>query len=268
MTREITIVTPEHVELKFELAGLGSRFIATFVDTMLQALISILMFAVLIALLPGGYGLFGTINWFGNLSGWIVAAFILVQFVLWTGYFLFFEAARNGQTPGKKSAGIRVIRDTGHPVDCRSAVLRTAMRFVDALPGFYGVGMISIFVSSEYRRLGDYVAGTLVVKTASQTKPAPDQKPAWSTVATEQTEESLLPDSAMPNLHNITREDYRALRHFLDRRRELDDAVTRNIAAQMAAPLAIKLRIPASEIEDPVLFLENLGRVWERRMVH
>lgn len=268
MTREITIVTPEHVELKFELAGLGSRFLAMFVDTMLQSLITILVLAVFIALMPGGFGLFGSIGWLDSISGWIVAAFIIVQFVLWAGYFLYFETVKNGQTPGKKSAGIRVIRDTGHPVDFRAAVLRTVMRFVDSLPGFYGVGMISIFVSSEYRRLGDYVAGTLVVKTARQMKPTTVQEPESSPAAVQEIDEPLLPLSALPYLHNITREDYRALRHFLDRRRELDESVMRKIAAQMAAPLAVKLQLPPSEIEDAVSFLENLGRVWERRMVH
>lgn len=267
MSREITIVTPEHVELTFELAGIGSRFIAMLLDTLLLVLATIVI--VLAAI--------GTTNIEKQINSpqtWVIAVLIFILFSLWQGYFLFFESTRNGQTPGKKTAGIRVIRDTGHPLDFRSALLRNVMRAVDGLPGIYGVGFVSIFLSPQYRRLGDYVAGTLVVKTqvkqAPVTMPTPEDIPNVSDdeSPTEMQTASLLPQEALPYFNKITRDDYRAMRHFLDRKNDLDGNIADALARKIAAPLALKLQLDPEQIEDPAAFLESISREWERRMVH
>jgi len=286
MAREITIVTPESVELTFELAGIGSRFVAMLVDTLLQLLATLVVVVPLIIFAPGG------MPGIEAVAPWVLAIVVLFLFALWSGYFLYFEAARNGQTPGKKAVGIRVIRDTGHPVDFRAAVLRNVMRFVDMLPGVYAVGFISVFASSQYRRLGDYVAGTLVVKTLTAPRPAPAGQhgqetgrigaavaepaaaPASGGAApppvrpTQPLVAPRLPQEALPYLHTIQRDDFRAVRHFLDRRRELDPAVARALAWKLAHPLAVRLNLDPAKIQDPIVFLEDVGTEWERRMVH
>lgn len=269
MSNEITIVTPEQVELKFELAGLGSRFVAAMTDTLIQGLLTA---AVLITFM---FAFGESIKWVDFLSNWVFAIMFLFLFALWGGYFLFFEIIWNGQTPGKKSAGIRVIRDTGHPVDFRSALLRNVMRIVDILPGMYGIGMVSIFVSPQCRRLGDYVAGTLVVKTQQKPKSVgrlkmpknfqQEENPAAPDTAAS---EPLLPPEVMPYLSSISRDDYRAIRHFLDRRKELEGTVCRTMAVKLSGPLAGKLHVEPAMVGDPIIFLENLSREWERRMIH
>ena len=273
MSREIKIVTPENVELTFELAGIGSRFIAILLDSLIQAGIAMVLVLAFLGLAWGGLNL--DLGWF---SPWVIAIVSLIFFVLTTQYFLYFEAAKNGQTPGKKAAGIRVIRDTGHPIDFRAAFLRNIMRVVDVLPFYYCVGFVSIFASSEYRRVGDYVAGTLVVRTLvvrtgsqhhSAIDVAKEQGKSWySPVPTPGDGAPSIPRSALPYLGTVTRDDYRALRHLLDRRVELDELVVRSLAEKLASPMAAKLHIDPSEIGEPTAFLETLAREWERRMIH
>ena len=257
MSRDITIVTPEHVELTFELAGVGSRFIALVLDTLLTAavftIISLACYFIAI-ITPDMVR--------GNVSPWLFAIFTLVTFALIAGYNIYFEAVKNGQTPGKRAVGIRVIRDTGHPVDFRSALLRNLMRIVDMLPGAYTVGFITMFASPQYRRLGDMVAGTLVVKTHPKALQAFNH-----TQETESVDETArLPESVYPNLSAITRDDYRAVRHLLDRRSELDENIVSSLATNMAYSLAVKLNADTADIGDPILFLQGLGAEWEKRV--
>ena len=154
MTREVSILTPEQVEVKFELAGIGSRCVALILDTLIQALIFLV-----IGLIFFGLGVVPSFS--TGSSGYVtilIAILVMVVFVVSDGYFLYFETTKNGQTPGKKSTGIRVVRDTGHPVDFHCALLRNVMRIVDGLPGTYGVGMIcyvrQLEISKAWRLCG------------------------------------------------------------------------------------------------------------------
>lgn len=263
MTREVKILTPEHVELSYELAGIGSRFIAHLLDTLLVFAIMLLIFASMFAIIFLGMEL--SID---KALPYILGLYIAVLSILPAGYFLYFESMRNGQTPGKKAVGIRVIRDTGHPIDFRAAFLRNVMRPVDYLPfGAPVVGFISVLFSSEYRRLGDYVAGTLVVKTGQQSNVSGWHK-GFSPPSTPETYSGpTLPREALPYLHDISVDDYRAVRHFLDRRVDLSDDVVRALAGKLASPLAEKLHI-AIKLGEEVEFLMAFAAEWERRMVH
>jgi uncharacterized RDD family membrane protein YckC len=273
MSREIKILTPENVELDFELAGLGSRFLALLLDSLLQSLVTavLLLIALAIAYSVTGLGLEDSL---GRLSPWVIAVLILFLFTLWSGYFLYFEAVRGGQTPGKKSVGIKVIRDTGHPLDFRAAVLRNLMRAVDMLPGMYGIAALSVFISPQYRRLGDCVGGTLVVKVRKEEWTAPSAaRPAGVEQSTQPspgvTTEPVvgLSDETLANLHLVTRDDYRAIRHFLDRRRELQTEVANSLAWKIVEPLAVKLNVDYVRTMQPVVFLEAVATEWERRMI-
>lgn len=270
MSREITILTPENVELRFELAGLGSRFLALLLDTLLQSLITLIPILVIWAAAYTAQSVSLT-ELTDVLSPWVIAIVILFLFSLWSGYFLFYESRSSGQTPGKKALGIKVIRDTGHPVDFRAATLRNLLRAVDALPGAYGVGILSVFISPQYRRLGDYVAGTLVVKVRQEEWIKPNEQPSADSSAhavPSDRPEAHLPDELLVNLSQVTKDDYRAVRHFLDRRYELQAATATSLAIKLAQPLAGKLAADTAAIDDPVAFLEAIAAEWERRMVH
>ena len=93
-----------------------------------------------------------------------IAIAVLLIFVLLWGYFIFFELTWNGQTPGKRAAGVRVLTSRGEPVTLVHTLVRNVLRIVDALPSFYMVGVISILVTRRSQRLGDLAAGTVVVR--------------------------------------------------------------------------------------------------------
>lgn len=154
LTQHLAIETPEHVRLDHEIAGLGSRAAAAVVD---QAIIGVMILALVIL---GGVSGIGA-EWTGALG-------ILATFGIWYGYFTFFEALRDGQTPGKRMLGIRVVMETGHPISLGAAVIRNLLRTADFLPPPYLLGAILVAVHPRARRLGDLVAGTVVVRDQPQ----------------------------------------------------------------------------------------------------
>ena len=149
----IEIITPEGVILEYETAGIGSRAAALFVDTLLLALVSVLL--VVPALIR---------EW---------DTFLLVIVVVFAafssmGYFMLFELLLKGQTPGKRLAKIRVVKTNGSPATAGAIVMRNLLRIIDQLPMFYLIGIISAFVNTHERRIGDLIAGTMVVKELSR----------------------------------------------------------------------------------------------------
>ncbi|MGI4852854.1 MAG: RDD family protein [Janthinobacterium lividum] len=155
--------TPEQVELRFPLAGLGSRFLALLVDLAIQFAANILL-VILVAVALAATARTGALNRMSDTAGkWFVAGIILVYFLLFWGYFSLFEAFSNGQTPGKRVLKIRVIKDSGRQITFFEALARNLLRVVDALPGVYLVGVLSILFTKGNKRLGDLVADTLVI---------------------------------------------------------------------------------------------------------
>ena len=152
----IHIATPEGVAIQMSLAGLGSRAMAWSIDAALKLVLTIFLSIVL--------GLLGRAG--GGLH--LIAVFTLLWF-----YNILFEVLYNGSTPGKVMVGIRVVRDNGTPVGWGESVLRNLVRSVDALPGTYVFGAISVLLSARFQRLGDMAAGTLVVYAEGSRKPAP-----------------------------------------------------------------------------------------------
>ena len=153
----LTIETPEQIPLSFLLAGIGSRFLALALDTLIQAA-AFLVLAIL-GLVMGVV----TLDAGGSGPTWFTAAVILAFFLVWFGYFAFFEAVWNGQTPGKRYLHLRVIKDDGRPLGALDALGRNLLRIVDMIPGIYAVGIVTALISQKNKRLGDYVAGTVVV---------------------------------------------------------------------------------------------------------
>jgi uncharacterized RDD family membrane protein YckC len=156
--RVVTIRTPENIELSYALAGPGSRAVAYLVDLLLM----LAVFQVLINLVASLIGVL--IGALGGASGaWVAAIVTLASFALYNGYFIVFEWLLNGQTPGKRILHVRVIKQGGYSLRFFDTLLRNLLRVVDFLPLFYGVGLTSLLLTRDSQRLGDLVAGTLVV---------------------------------------------------------------------------------------------------------
>jgi uncharacterized RDD family membrane protein YckC len=167
--------TPEQIDLQYDLAGIGSRFMAMAIDGLIQGAVMLGLAAVFglgAALLT-----FSLRDAIGDSSGVFlivgVAIAVLLIFALGWGYFIFFELIWNGQTPGKRAVGIRVLTARGEPVTLVHSLVRNLLRLVDVLPSAYMVGVISILVTSRSQRLGDIAAGTIVVRERSAELPRP-----------------------------------------------------------------------------------------------
>ncbi len=240
---QLKIDTPEQIALELPLAGIGSRFLAIAIDTLIQGalylVVGILFFVVL------GFGAEVTHLLPGNL-GPAVGIFIL--FAIYWGYFAIFEALWNGQTPGKRVAGIRVIKESGRPINAFESVGRNLMRAVDALPGIYGVGLVCMMCNRQSRRVGDFVAGTVVVHE----KPSEDVRPAWNTVSAN--------DSAPGALGKITADELVLIETYLSRRFELAGDVRLTTAIQIANRIKAKTGLEPSANQHVDDFLEEAAR--------
>lgn len=154
---DLNVATPENVSFGYALAGLGSRFMAAAVDSLLIALMQVFVVALAFALVAR------QLRDSTDSFNWMVLGLTLVSFVLFWGYYIFFELIWNGQTPGKRWVGLRVLRLNGQPISFVEVLIRNLVRLVDFLPAAYGVGIVSMFIDSQSRRLGDLAAGTVVV---------------------------------------------------------------------------------------------------------
>ncbi len=150
---DLIISTPERVAFQYEIAGIGSRFLAQIVDSLI---ITAILIAISILAASLG-GIFSS----GELA---LLVEIILGFILLAGYFLISEAAWNGQTIGKRAARLRVVGDHGEPLTVGQAAIRNLVRIVDFLPFFYAIGMLTLFINGRGKRLGDFAAGTLVVR--------------------------------------------------------------------------------------------------------
>src|SRR5260221_3675834 len=158
-TETLDINPPENGAFGYQLAAIGSRFLATLLDTLIIALLQIVIFIV-VAVIANTLDHAALQNIF---SAWAYAVIGLVAFIFYWGYYIFFEMLWNGQTPGKRWTGLRVIRADGTPITLSESLIRNLARIVDLLPFAYGVGIITMFIDKQSRRLGDLAAGTLVI---------------------------------------------------------------------------------------------------------
>jgi len=162
---QLNIDTPELVAIQMPLAGIGSRFIALLIDTLIWAAGLVVLGLVLWAFQPA-------LQAFSSLSyQWTVAIFTLSIFLLNWGYFTLFEAFWHGRTPGKRIARIRVIQRSGRAIGIIESMARNFIRYVDQIPFFYAVGVVAVFATRQHQRLGDLAAGTLVVRDREQETP-------------------------------------------------------------------------------------------------
>jgi uncharacterized RDD family membrane protein YckC len=245
---QLQIDTPEQIALELPLAGIGSRFLGLVIDTLIQFLLYIIgAFAVgFSAALAGAVGIGRYLRWIP--VSWAPAIAILFMFSVYWGYFAFFEIIWKGQTPGKRLAKIRVIKESGRPINAYEAIARNLLRAIDGLPGMYGVGIVCMMLNSQNRRLGDYVAGTVVVHD----KRTEEVKPDWNTV--------VEPAVANPQLSFVTSEELVLIETYLHRRVDMDLILRDQVAYKIASRITEKTglqRGPNQSLDD---FLEASAR--------
>ncbi|MBO9324468.1 MAG: RDD family protein [Roseiflexus sp.] len=241
------VETPEQIELAYDIAGIGSRFLAAIIDSALIVLAEVALFLAITQV--------ASMLQFAE-SVWLAIGATLGFVILW-GYFIAFELTWNGQSPGKRLIGLRVVSEGGRPITVLGSIIRNLVRIIDFLPLFYGIGVIVMFVDKRARRLGDLAADTLVVRER-----------------TDVTLESLVAGAA-PNLPPLsgdtadlidvsllTPDDYALLCDFLDQRRDLAPPVRRCLAAQLGEGLQARLDLPP---DDPERLVECVVYAYRRQ---
>ena len=238
-TEDILIIeTPERVPLHFALASIGNRFLACAIDHAFQAM-AILLMVIAFSLLADFSGLGGQLS---NAPKWVKALLIVIVFLIFSAYFAFFEWIWNGQTPGKRMLKLRVIREDGRPVTFWEAVVRNLLRTLDMMPApFYSIGLISVFVSLSDQRVGDMVAGTVVVREREAEAPAFAQVFA-SAVSDPAMRRSFKPVDFVADVNILKESEIQVVETFLRRRWDLSDMARQWMAWRVSLPLLYKLR--------------------------
>ena len=243
------MVTPEAVALEFRTANLGSRILAYLIDM-------VVVVAGIVA------GLFA-VALLGQASDVVVPDWVALTIVLvllpawWLGYFIAFETLWRGRTLGKAALGLRVVTKEGAPVRFRHAAIRGLLGLVDFLVmgGFFAV--VFILFSRDNQRLGDMVAGTLVLRERSAlATPAP---------VSFAPPPGLEHYTATLDSSGVGTEEYQAVRTFLLRASSLPPGPRSALALQLANPLAARLRPPPPGGVSPELYLHCVAAAYQQR---
>ena len=242
LEQTVDVETPEQVVFSYTVAGIGSRAAAAIIDYLICFVlfigISLLVWLPVRAVR-------------GSASGaWVMAMLVIAQFVITWGYYVLFEGLADGQTPGKRRLGLRVVQDGGYSVTFAASAVRNLLRIIDLQPVFtYGVGIFSAALSKSGKRLGDVLAGTIVVRERVVHLPVAERAPA-ATVES--------PASAVPALTTLLSDDeYALLERFMQRRAALDPARRASLVDSLAARFAD--RWPGERLAPPAL----LARLYE-----
>ncbi|WP_448532702.1 RDD family protein [Parathermosynechococcus lividus] len=242
--RRVTLRTPESIELDFALAGIGSRALAWLIDQVI--LYSAL---VLFSLLAAYIYIYAVYPWLievapnsgQRVEAWSLGLYVLVMFALYNGYYIVFESYWQGQTPGKRYAEIRVVQENGRPIGIKEATLRSLLQSIDV--AFFGIGALLIALTRSEKRLGDMVAGTLVIQDEQATRLAP-LAPAVNT----ETTAWVAPLRHTARWEHMTPEHYLMLRNFLNTRDQLSPVGRYQAARELRQHLE-PLLLPS---EDPL----------------
>jgi uncharacterized RDD family membrane protein YckC len=227
-----TISTPEGVQLDLPLAGIGSRFMALIIDSLIEIV-------VLIAVILGAYAIGGEVAaTIVGLCG-VLAAYV--------GYHVVMEVFGGGRTVGKRATGLRVVSDGGGQVGLRASLIRNFLRLLEGVATSYIPAMISVLATQNNQRLGDLAAGTLVVRDQ---RAASVVAPSAPLVAPER--------FANWDVTGIGEQEASAVRAFLERRSALRPGARRTLAAQLAGQLRPLVAGVRPGLEDET-FLEHLA---------
>ncbi len=247
LDQHIEVETPELVAFSYSIAGIGSRGVAAMIDVLVMMVAGLVLVFIVSMGVPWvtRLGLRGPVVAMGP---WLAAAMILGLFAFVWGYYVLLEVFWDGQTPGKRLMHVRVVRDGGFSMNFGASAIRNLVRIVDFLPATYGVGVASMALTREGKRLGDLVAGTIVVRERMVTVPSHAAALARASSP-----------AAVPTISaTLTEDEYVLLERFLARRSSLDP--TRALA--MMDQLATRFRARLDAGDHPTLDL--LLRLYDR----
>ena len=232
-----TVLTPANIEIEYRLAGAGSRLAAFVIDFTLQIVFCLALAALI---------LFGVYDYrfatLANVEGFALGFLIISWFVIYFCYFIICEMSMNGQSVGKKIFGLRVIRDNGQPVGLQQSLVRNLFR---AVLDIVYVGLLFILFSPKHKRIGDMVAGTVVVAEHYDSSIAPLRS-------------ANIPDPTRAGMeqlkHLILSPKERDLLHmYMARKMYLPEEARQQLQRQWARYLGNKWQIEESGIDDEIL---------------
>jgi len=238
------ISTPENVDLHLELAGLGNRIWAAFIDQMVIILliVSVVIVGAALALMVENMQMLDrdakTMVYY-----YLVGILIFACFIITFGYFIYFEGVWRGQTPGKRLTNIRVIEANGQPVNWSSVFIRNLLRVVDS--GLMFIGILPMLADKNERRFGDFAAGTLVIRERVQ---------PLSTSTLKLTTQA--PAEAFVDIGQLAPDEYQLLLSFLKRREMMSASQRPRLAKELADYYRSRLVAPGED--SPEQFLEKL----------
>jgi uncharacterized RDD family membrane protein YckC len=237
------VESPEHVRFSHQVAGPAKRALAYAIDLLLRGGVIFVMFLLLsVAGVAGG----------GLVAGASQGVMLVVLFAMEWGYYVLFETIFSGRTPGKMALRLRVVTDSGHPLSIVDSFLRNLLRAADFLPAAYALGVLVMGRDPRFRRLGDMVAGTMViveerhiVSSVVRVEPPPsDAELAW-----------------LPSRVPLSRDELDAIELFLRRTGTLSPARELELAEMVAPTFARRMGL---RFTNPIRFLQLLyhrGRV-------
>ena len=238
-TEEVLIIeTPERVPLHFSLASIGNRFLACAIDHAIQGVA--LGLIGIAALIVASFSFLE--RTMASAPKWVLALMIILLFLVFAGYFTFFEWIWSGQTPGKRWLKLRVIREDGRPITFWEASVRNLLRPLDMFPmGSYSIGLVAVFASTRDQRIGDMVGGTVVVR--EREAEAPDFTKVFAMpVSDPAMRRSFVPVDFTASLSSLTESEIQVVETFLRRRWELTEVVRQWMAWRVSLPILYKLR--------------------------
>lgn len=256
---KLIIETPENIYLEFELAGLGSRFLAYLIDTVIQLLLAF----ALIYILAIVFGILGSaLNNVSVASSWQLALVGIIIFLIYEGYFITCETAWRGQSVGKKILNLRVVKDGGYPITFWDSVIRNILRVVDMLPPLwvipsYGLGSAILLANAQSKRIGDYVAGTLVIK----------EKPAsgFEHFSALHINPEYIRHIKIPFAHRIDGIEYYLLREFFYRKNLFPPYERQKMAQKLATHIKKTIKLDPDTYTNDQRFLDDLMLLLESK---
>jgi len=255
----LVIETPENIFLEFELAGLGSRFLAYVIDTFIEGiLLFVLTYIVGILATVGGLA-------FKNVTydnSWTTVVLVFGVFIIYECYFIFFETYWRGQTPGKRVMSLRVIKEGGYPIRFFDAVVRNILRVVDMMPPLwffpsYGLGSFVLMNNRQSKRLGDFVAGTLVIKEKSAS--------GFENMTSVRVTPEYIQNIRMTGVSRITDNEYFLVREFFYRKNLFTPERRQWVAHRIATVIRKKLKVDERAYQNDIRFLDDLMFLMESR---
>ncbi|WP_413201116.1 RDD family protein [Nostoc piscinale] len=248
--------TPESVELEFTLAGIGNRAWALVIDYLALAVIILVCIYAWIYVSGQLADILEQQEAIGSQVGlWLVAITFLLLFGIYVGYFVFFETLWQGQTPGKRFAKIRVVRDDGRPVGLAQTTLRALLRPLDE---FFFLGAFFIMFSSREKRLGDWVAGTIVIEAEIATQSA-------TFTISEQAKSLYTELLDIADLSQLLPDDFAVIREYLQRRGAMATKSRVALASKLTQQVAAIVNLDNLPAVAPDIFLEAVYLAYQHK---